>query len=649
MKPVLLPEEYSPRLLVGVAEPAAGAYIEQVARERAAPVTVILARAARQLDGLAEDILFFHELAIGSEPRWEVLLYPELPEAGADAGLFERQCDRLAVLAALAERRGKNDAPLVIITTLAAVLQPAPKPDALAAREVRLQAGARVNFAELAQKLGTTLGYDSEALCETPGQFAVRGGLLDVYPYNADAPARLDFFGDELESIRRFDPTTQLTSGALTELVIAPAPRALGVETPAGLLNYLPTVVHWIAHEPAPQALEQTDLFAVPEKHHAPIPTLQTVLTARDDNDDTWTGLAELDEAGGPFPVETKRSLADSESTLMHRPLASVPVLGRTRLESDQAAQRDFLRMLAKWAKEGTTVVIVTRADSEAGRLREILAEDAALRGFSPLIKTGNLAAGFRARAAAAELVWPALGKNRSIAVVAEGEIFGRHRQRISTFRVRRLPQRHRVDQLLDFSEIAEGDYLVHVAQGVCRFRGVRKLETKGRIEEVISLEFADNVELHLPLHESHLLSRYVGLAKIAPKLGKVGGRQWEKTRHEAERATLDFAAELLRLQAVARWRFNHAQVARADKREVQRARNGRGAHRQHMHVRPQMLELFLMPHAKTMLLVNDDESEILEMHIRAEQPVRADDDVEPAIAQLRQHLFLLLGGTKTT
>jgi transcription-repair coupling factor (superfamily II helicase) len=557
MKPVVLPAVVNPRLLIGVAEAAASAFIEGVTRERAAPVTLVLARTARQLDSLAEDILFFHRLAVEERPAWEILLYPELPEIGADdQRAFERHCDRLAALAALTMRRERPESmPLVVVTTLAALLQPAPRPEDLAAHEIRLAPGARVKLGALAERLGHELGYDSEVLCETPGHYAVRGGLVDVYPYNADAPCRLDFFGDEIESIRRFDPTTQLTGEALKEIVIAPAPRNLaGNAAPAGLLAFLSGNVHWVVQEPARQAAEGAELFAQPEKIVAVTkPTLQTVLAARSGAQDAWTGLAELDEDGGPFPAAAERVPVDSEPTLPHRRPALVPALGHVRLESELAAQRDFLRTLADWARAGVTVVVATRAEGEAGRLREILAEDPELREFQPTIVTGELTAGFRAqfgKPAVLRLAWPALAGAAGVAVVAEGEIFGRHRQRIATFRARQLPQRHRVDQLLDFAEMVEGDYLVHLAHGVCRFRGLRKLDTKGRREEVISLEFADGVELHLPLHESHLLTRYVGLAKIAPRLGKVGGNQWEKTRHDAERATLDFAAQLLRLQA---------------------------------------------------------------------------------------------------
>ncbi len=445
----------------------------------------------------------------------------------------------------------KSEARLIIVTTLAAVLQGAPRPEDLAAREIRLAAGMRMSFRGLAEKLEAELGYDGEALCETPGQYAVRGGLIDVYPFNASAPVRLDFFGDELESIRVFDPTTQMTAEALPELVIAPAPRAMTAGTAAGLVNFLPERAQWLVHEPARQALEQPEIYSVPEKLAAVNPTLQTILSMRAEADDTWAGLAELDESSGAFAADAERVAVETEPTMAHRPLASVPALGRARLESDQASQRAFLRLLAQWNKAGTAVVIVTRADGESARLKEMLTEDATLKGFAPKILHGNVAAGFLARPGKGlRLDWPEFGQDQAIAVVAEGEIFGRHRTRMATFRMRQLPQRHRVDQLVDFSEIAEGDYLVHVAHGICRFRGLRKLATPGRHDEVISLEFADGVEIHLPLHESHLLSRYVGLAKISPKLGKIGGRQWEKTRGEAERATLDFAAQLLRVQA---------------------------------------------------------------------------------------------------
>ncbi|HYP16632.1 MAG TPA: DEAD/DEAH box helicase, partial [Opitutus sp.] len=103
---------------------------------------------------------------------------------------------------------------------------------------------------------------------------------------------------------------------------------------------------------------------------------------------------------------------------------------------------------------------------------------------------------------------------------------------------------------MLDFSELVEGDFVVHLQHGIALFRGLTKLDTAQGVREVISLEFDDHVTLHVPLQESHLISRYVGLSKTKPQLGRIGSGRWEKARAAAERATVDLAAELLRIHA---------------------------------------------------------------------------------------------------
>src|SRR6185369_4833882 len=114
----------------------------------------------------------------------------------------------------------------------------------------------------------------------------------------------------------------------------------------------------------------------------------------------------------------------------------------------------------------------------------------------------------------------------------------------------RAMAHRAQIDQLLDFSELVEGDFVVHLQHGSAHYRGVTKLDTAQGIREVISLEFDDHITLHVPLQESHLISRYVGLSKSKPQLGRIGSGRWEKARQAAERATIDLAAELLRIHA---------------------------------------------------------------------------------------------------
>jgi len=209
-------------------------------------------------------------------------------------------------------------------------------------------------------------------------------------------------------------------------------------------------------------------------------------------------------------------------------------------------------------------VAFVLSREGEEKRTKEILAETAGLKKLRPVFWRGTLNEGFRVtfRAAAPEarlhtlaLPPPAAG----LVVVSETEIFGRQRQRRAGLQHRALVQRHQVDQLLDFSELVEGDFVVHLQHGIALYRGLTKIETQDGVREVISIEFDDNVTLHVPLPESHLISRYVGLSKSRPQLGRIGSNRWEKSRQAAEHATLDLAAELLRIQAAREAQPGHA------------------------------------------------------------------------------------------
>jgi transcription-repair coupling factor (superfamily II helicase) len=186
------------------------------------------------------------------------------------------------------------------------------------------------------------------------------------------------------------------------------------------------------------------------------------------------------------------------------------------------------------------------------------LTEEGFARGAEPRFLRGSLNEGFRAdnrpAGSEADAVIPATfllaPDARGLVVVTETEVLGRQRARRAAPDSRAMVQRAQVDQLLDFSELVEGDPIVHLQHGIAIFRGLARLDTAQGMREVISLEFDGGVTLHVPLSESHLLSRYVGLSKTRPQLGKIGSGRWEKARQAAERATLDLAAELLRIQA---------------------------------------------------------------------------------------------------
>ncbi|MGH8019125.1 MAG: transcription-repair coupling factor, partial [Opitutaceae bacterium] len=194
---------------------------------------------------------------------------------------------------------------------------------------------------------------------------------------------------------------------------------------------------------------------------------------------------------------------------------------------------------------------VLPRAGEEA-RVTELLREDADLAALKPEFLVGALNEGFRIsfREGHERPTWPRLAKAAGLVVVSETEIFGCRRRRRPRGRSKALVNQSQVDQLLDFSELVEGEFVVHLQHGIAIYRGAIQLEMRGEMREVLTLEFDEGVLLHVPLQESHLVSRYVGLTKTRPQLGRIGSGRWEKARAAAERATLDYAARLLEVQA---------------------------------------------------------------------------------------------------
>lgn len=537
--------------MTGVCPPAGGAVTVELARAQPAPVWIVVTDDGRAAEKLAEDIAFFDAASPGAQSL-EILVFPEsLPDSRDLREAFAASSDRLNVLSRLRGRRVQTNAPapsLVVVTTPAALLQPVPALEKFAAHELTLRRGQTQPFQGLLEQL-RKLDYDSEAVCEAPGHYAIRGGIIDVYPVTATQPYRLDFFGDEIESIRAFDPVTQRSAEAVESIVLAASPRVALDPAKTGISDYLTAQARLLLIEPAALSEEFGALGDGDDKLAALLETCAAVV-----------GLGDLDEASPLFDEGTRESTWNTESLVHHRRYPGQELFAQERLQAEDEGRREFLQRLAEWKKDGYKIVFVAAKEGEEQRMREILAEDKTLKTQIRFLR-GALNEGFRvtygkAPAANSEN-GPQLPSTLSLApagrglvVATETEIFGRQRPRRQAGSARAIAQRAQVDQLLDFSELVEGDFVVHLQHGIALFRGLTKLETAQGLREVISLEFDDSVTLHVPLSESHLISRYVGLSKAKPQLGRIGSGRWEKARQAAERATLDLAAELLQIHA---------------------------------------------------------------------------------------------------
>jgi transcription-repair coupling factor (superfamily II helicase) len=529
--------------IVGVCPAARGAVIAETMRRHPSAVWVVVAQDLRIAEQLAEDVGFFSG-ALGGSPPLEALVFPEsIPDSRDMREAFAASGDRLTVLSRLRDARSRvagapGAARLAVFATPSSLLQPVPAIEKYAASEIVLRRGSRQPFQELLVKL-RGLDYDSEAVCEAPGHYAVRGGIIDVYPVTATEPYRLDFFGDEIEDIRAFDPVTQRSAARVERISVGASPSMRMESARTGISDYLGPLAHLAFVEPA--ALEEEFRSFAAEGTDGLEPLLSACAAA--------FGFGDIDEASAIFDTAGSETVWDTESLEHHRSLPSETLLARDRLQAEEDARRAFLARLAEWGRDGFTVVFSASKEGEEKRMREILSADPALAGLRPRFLRGTLNEGFRVTArGGAE---PSLANGgRGLVFVTETEVFARRRARRPGAGGRARVSVAQVDQLLDFSELVEGDFVVHLQHGVAMYRGVTKIETAQGLREVISVEFADGVTLHVPLQESHLISRYVGLGRVKPQLGKIGTGRWEKARRTVERATVDLAAELLRIQA---------------------------------------------------------------------------------------------------
>jgi len=565
-----MPDLSAPRhQLTGVCPPARGAVIAELVRSRPAPVWLIVAEDLKQAEHVADDLAFFHRAAGGAETRPQsTLVFPEsMPDSRDMREAFAASSDRLTVLSRLRATRGLSATPdtLVVVTTPAALLQPVPALEEFATNELTLRRGQAQSFQSLLEQL-QKLDYDSEAVCEAPGAYAIRGGIIDVYPVTANQPYRLDFFGDEIESIKEFDPVTQRSGASVDSITLSASPRVRLDPSKTGLADYLSPQTRLVFVEPA--ALDEEFSAFAREGFDGLTPLLGRCAEIY--------GVSDLDEASALFEAPATQVTWDTESLVHHRSYPEDSLVAQERLQVEEDARRRFLLQVATWKKAGNAILLVVSKEGEEQRIREILDEDPKLKAIQPRFLRGSLNEGFRitfrdgkgtGRAsrpgepesadgsagglALPALHWPELPKKATgLVVVTETEVFGRQRQRRPALNQRAIAQRAQIDQLLDFSELVEGDFVVHLQHGIALYRGLTKLDTAQGVREVISLEFDDHVTLHVPLQESHLISRYVGLSKARPQLGRIGSGRWEKARQAAERATIDLAAELLRIHA---------------------------------------------------------------------------------------------------
>ncbi|MGN6506430.1 MAG: transcription-repair coupling factor, partial [Tepidisphaeraceae bacterium] len=370
-------------------------------------------------------------------------------------------------------------------------------------------------------------GFNRVDQCEVPGDFAVRGGIIDLYlpgDYDEESEqlgltARVDFFGDQVESIKRFDLDTLGSGEPLQEIHIVDIKGQLNTTSgQTHLLNYLKRETLVVLHQPLEiQEQARSYLDRVPDQRG--IYPLNAIL--RHCGEFTLLELSDFDQGLGSVPT----LVGDKEPRRM-----SLPIRSMQKFETEAKKAVHELAELC----DSADVVVYCENDGERKRFIELL--DAEKAGLSDCVRlpVGYLHRGF---------IWGAEG-TRPIAALGHHELFHRFEVRR---RAKRVINAKPVDSFLDLNV---GDYVVHVAHGIAKFLGLHTMQKDGKTDEYLTLRFADNATLHVPAARINLIQKYVGGFSGSPQLSKLGSGLWEKQKEKVAEAVMDMAAELIEVQA---------------------------------------------------------------------------------------------------
>ena len=444
---------------------------------------------------------------------------------------------RMEVLRALIEK--KDGEPVTVITTMDAFLDGLASPAEISGQRICLAGGGTVDLADLEVRLAE-MKYERVAQIEGPGQFAVRGGIIDIFPLTEELPVRIELWDDEIDSIRSFDVESQRSVENLEEITIYPASENWkpGLET-VSFLDYFPK--------------DRTALFLDEPKRLQEMSeeTEQEYFRSREnrekENEERGTTEAEpltvyqTDDIIGKMNTYSGIAATTLESKcglFKVRRTYSIQAKGVNPYNSSfELLTRDLKRL----KRSGYRVVLLSGSRTRAKRLAEDLRDydlssfysDDPERTVEPgeiMVSCGYVAEGYE---------YPML----KFMVISETDIFGRRKKK-------KRRRRYEGQKIRDFAELKPGDYVVHENHGIGIYQGIEKLEVEKTTRDYMKISYADNGVLYIPVAQMDLIQKYAGSDARKPKLNKLGTVQWGKTKSQVKKAVREVAEDLVKLYA---------------------------------------------------------------------------------------------------
>jgi len=588
MTTVASKSDHAAKTIAGVPEGLDALVLAQLVNEAAAEKTpgvlLHIARDDRRVEALEQGLAFFApQVRVLPFPAWDTVPYDRI---GPQADIVSQ---RVATLAKLALASRKH--PTVILTTVNAILQRVPSRGFIKRTVKALAPGQRADMARLTHRLAL-MGYTRSGTVMDAGEYAVRGGILDIFPPGRSQPVRLDFFGDTLESIKAFDVQTQRTAKAVQKFALMPVSevafgadaeklfRTRYVELFGGATgddplyeavssgHRYPGQEHWLSlfHEELETLFDYVPGVPVSLDHRVDESVKSRLDQIAEHYQSRLEALEEVKFGGPPYkPVPPDRMFLDRtglDAALSSRrsyhltPFeeADAPSVrswrgrgGRTfaaeRAQTDINVFDAVISHIRRLQGEQRRVILTTWTPGARERLTTLLAD----HGLTDVKRVESYAEALALPGSAVSI--GVLGMEQGfetpeLAVIGEQDILGDRLVRP------RRKKRSAVDVLTEATSLSVGDLVVHSDHGIGRFAGLKTITVLGAAHDCLELHYAGGDKLFLPVENIELLSRY-GADESDAQLDKLGGVAWQSRKAKLKKRLREIASELIKIAAL--------------------------------------------------------------------------------------------------
>lgn len=490
-----------------------------------APYRLILAEDERRAREIYEDYRFY-DRKVYSYPAKDLLFF----QADIHGNLLIRQ--RMKVIKALLEEKE-----LTVVTSIDGCMDFLESLEKIKEQLIHYESDSTVDTEQLKNQL-VALGYERVGQVEMPGQFSVRGGIVDIYCLTEENPWRIELWGDEIDSIRSFDPESQRSLENLEELTIYPAVEHIGDKDMVSFLDYFP---------------EERTIIFLDE------PNRLTEKGGAVEEEYRQSRMHREEKGSRNLPENWLCSFEQLQKELNKRNCISVCALEQKQagwkvrekfyleVKSISAYNNSFellVKDLHQYKKQGYKIALLSGSRTRAERLAKDLQEEglAAFYGqdydreICPgeiMVVYGHAKKGFE---------YPLI----KFAVMTESDIFGQEQKK------KKKKKNYSGSRIQDFAELSVGDFVVHEKHGLGIYRGIEKVEVDRIVKDYIKIEYRGGSNLYIPATQLDCLQKYSGAdASKAPKLNKLGTQEWNKTKSKVRGAVKNIAKELVELYAV--------------------------------------------------------------------------------------------------